>query len=134
MSILVNSDDRVGDFDLAKEWLVGRAILMNEDNHALNRIFDMDGSVGQVELIHSLSQQLILKPNRMCLSDAYRTIDRVGHRASRSLAGSRKETFRCLIPSQSILFELAQAKPDNTNWAAALPEDEVSASAGHGPM
>ena len=118
-------------FSSEKDWLIGKAILSNEDDSALSHIFDMNQRAQsenslvripprtllwilkfcwnserttrdsfpstnhrislfqdlfdrsqQVERIHSLSQQLIQRPNRTCLSDAYQPVIDVGHGAS----------------------------------------------------
>lgn len=72
----------------------------------------------QVEQIHNLSQQVIQRPNRTCLSD----VNNTANFAFKSLQ-NRKHTLRSIIPSQNTLFELAQNKPDATRWTLTFQEE-----------
>ncbi|CAF3661565.1 unnamed protein product, partial [Adineta steineri] len=133
MSIVVDLDDpnnisRL--FNLEKNWLIGKTILINNNFNSLNQIFNLNENstnentnditdharLQQVQRIHILSQQLIQRPNRTCLSDIHDTID--------IPLQNEKKILRNIIPSQSILFELAQNKPDNTRWANTLQDEE----------
>ncbi|CAF3713044.1 unnamed protein product [Rotaria socialis] len=134
MSIIVYSDDTNNAsrlFDFEKDWLVGRTILSNNNFSSLNHIFDLNENLTkdddkeiedpfqlqQVEQIHTLSQQVIQRPNRTCLSDAYDVID--------FPIRNEKRTLFNVIPSQNTLFELAQNKPDNSCWTSTFQEEEV---------
>ncbi|CAF1218652.1 unnamed protein product [Rotaria sordida] len=129
MSIIVNSEDpnNISQlFDIEKDWLIGRTILSNNNFNPFNYIFDYSENnkdlddhsrLQQVEHIHTLSQQVIQRPNRTCLSDIYNTNNvpiRIGNR-----------TLYSIIPSQNTLFELAQNKPDNSRWTLTFQEDEI---------
>ncbi|CAF4706716.1 unnamed protein product, partial [Rotaria sp. Silwood1] len=134
MSIIVKSDDTNNLsqlFNFEKDWLIGRTILSNDNFNSLNNIFDLNENITrenskdndyqprlqQVEHIHTLSQQVIQRPNRTCLSDIYNTNDlsiRIGNR-----------TLYSIIPSQNTLFELAQNKPDNSRWTLTFQEEET---------
>ncbi|CAF4384688.1 unnamed protein product [Rotaria sp. Silwood2] len=134
MSIIVNSDDTNNSsqlFDFEKDWLIGRTILSNNNFNSFNYIFNLNENITkendkdiddhprlqQVEHIYALSQQVIQRPNRTCLSDIYNTNDFSGRIENRTLCS--------IIPSQNILFELAQNKPDNSHWTLTFQEEEI---------
>ncbi len=94
--------------------------------------FNQDRS-DEVERIHALSQQLIQKPNRTCLSDVHNSTDFVSNkfllllfsiRFSQTIRNERKILCR-IIPSQNILFELAQHKPDINRWTSTFQNEET---------
>ncbi len=60
---------------------------------------------------------MIEKPNRTCLSDIYH--------ANELPVGNQKKTSCRIVPSQNILFELAQHKPDITRWTTTFVNDET---------
>ncbi|UJR15505.1 hypothetical protein I4U23_002448 [Adineta vaga] len=129
MSIIVDSNDpnNISQiFNLEKDWLIGQRILLENYNHIFNlnesttKEDDYDDSVHsrsqQVERIHTISQQLIEKPNRTCLSDIHNTTE--------LLQRNKKKILRRIIPSQSTLFELSQNKPDHNRWILTFEDEE----------
>ena len=122
MSILVKADEISQEFQFEKDWFIGRTILLDHDDHpTLNHLFNLnsneqivikDHQLREVERIHNLSQQLIEKPNRTCLSDVFLpTNDPYSF-----------VRFRPILPSQDTIFELAREKPDNSRWTSTFYE------------
>ncbi|CAF1114048.1 unnamed protein product [Adineta ricciae] len=137
MSIVVDLDDpnNISQiFDLEKDWLVGRRILSENYFNFYNHIFDFNENATketdhdisvhsrsqQVERIHAISQQLIDKPNRTCLSDIQNTTDLWKRDQNKMLCR--------IIPSQNTLFELTQNKPDHDRWILTFQENDEKIS------
>ena len=60
---------------------------------------------------------MIEKPNRTCLSDI--------NNSNELTFGNQKKTSCRIVPSQNILFELAQHRPDITRWTTTFVNDET---------
>lgn len=118
MSIVVNNEDpnNLSElFQLEKNWLVGKEILVDPFSNDLfhfNRPFQFD----HVERIHTLSQQIIQRPNRTLLID--------GHENKENSKRKEKSLGR-LVPSQNILCQLAQHTPDHQRWALTFAPEEL---------
>ena len=65
-------------FQLEKEWLIGKRVFFEEQSYEHLFNFNGDRQSDEVERIHSLSQQIIEKPNRICLSNWNEDKDDVG--------------------------------------------------------